>query len=129
MGNKDKITTEAKQAIRHDNGKPRVDLLSPIALFGIATVLTKGLEKYEPSNWRRGMAWSKVIGSLLRHTLKFMAGEDYDIDSKCEDCINGNCKDHSGLPHVDLIASNAMFLQEYFRKHKKLDDRMKTGLE
>lgn len=102
-------------AIRHDQDKPHMDLLSPIAMFGLAQVLTKGLEKYPGSQWKKGMAWSRVIASLLRHTFKFMSGEDYDEDTK--------------LPHVDHMAANITFLQEYFRKHKNLDDRMKTGLE
>lgn len=101
-------------AIRHNKNKPRMDLLSPISMFGISEVLTKGLIKYPESQWKLGMEWSEVIASLLRHTFKFMAGEDIDKES--------------GLPHVDHIASNAMFLQEYFRTHKKLDNRWKyTG--
>jgi len=110
-------TIEEKQelAIRHNQDKPQMDLLSPIAMFGTAQVLTKGLIKYPGSQWKKGMAWSKVIASLLRHTFKFMAGEDVDQES--------------GLPHVDHMATNIMFLQEYYRRHKALDDRMKTGLE
>jgi hypothetical protein len=108
-------TQESERGIRLDQGKPMMQLLSPIAMMGTAQVLTWGCNKYGPGNWKKGMAWGKVIGSLLRHTFKFMAGEDFDEETK--------------LPHVDHIATNAMFLQEYFRKHKGLDDRMKTGLE
>lgn len=106
---------ENKGAIRYDQDKPRMDLLSPIAMFATAQVMTKGLVKYPGSQWKKGMAWSKVSASLLRHMFKFMAGEDLDPES--------------GLPHIDHVASNCMFLQEYFRKHKDLDDRIKTGLE
>ena len=111
----DENPPEPPKAIRHDQGKPRMDLLSPIAMFGTAAVLTKGLEKYPGSQWKKGMAWSKVIASTLRHFYKFMAGEDYDNES--------------GHAHIDHVAANVMFLQEYFRRHKALDDRMKTGLE
>ncbi len=124
-----KMTKKPDGAIRHDQDKTRVDLLSPIGLMGMAKVMTHGLKKYDEGQWRKGMKWSKVYGSLFRHLLKFMAGEDYDFDPNCEGCKNKDCKDHSGLPHVDSIATNAMFLQEYFRKHKNLDDREKTGLE
>jgi len=103
------------KAIRYDQNKPQMDLLSPIAMFGLAQVMTHGLKKYPGSQWKKGMAWSKVTASLLRHLFKFMAGEDIDPESLC--------------PHIDHVAANAMFLQEYFRKHKDLDDRMKTGLE
>lgn len=81
-------------------------------MFGLAQVLTIGLVKYPNSQWKQGLKWSRVIASLLRHTFKFMAGEDIDPESGC--------------PHVDHIASNAMFLQEYFRTHKEFDDRIKT---
>jgi hypothetical protein len=111
----DPESDKPKEGLRFDQGKPRADLLSPIAMMGLSTVLAHGCDKYGARNWQKGMKWGKVIGSLLRHTFKFMAGEDFD--------------EETGFPHVDHIATNAMFLQEYFRKHKDLDDREKTGLE
>lgn len=122
-------SAEPTRAIRHDQDKPDMSLLSPIAMFGLARVMTHGLKKYPGSQWKKGMAWSKVTAALLRHLFKFMAGEDFDFDSNCQGCQNNKCANHSALPHVDCIAANAMFLQEYFRKHKDLDDRIKTGLE
>lgn len=98
-------------AVRLDVDKPRMDLISAISVEGTATVLAFGAKKYAEHNWRKGMKWGRTIASLLRHTFKFMAGEDVDPES--------------GLPHVDHIACNAMFLQEYFRTHKELDDRFK----
>jgi hypothetical protein len=97
--------------LRYDEGKARVDLIAPNCLLGIATVLEYGAKKYAENNWRKGMKWGRVIGSLLRHTYQFMAGEDVDSET--------------GLPHVDHIACNAMFLCEYYRVHKALDDRYK----
>ena len=95
--------------LRYDTGKAPVDLISPSAMEGLAHVLGYGAAKYSAYNWRKGMAWSKVIACLLRHTFKFMAGEDIDKES--------------GLPHVDLIQANAMFLAEYYRSRKSFDDR------
>jgi hypothetical protein len=100
-------------AARYDSEKPRMDLVSPISIEGTATVLAFGAKKYADNNWRKGMKWGRTIASLLRHTYKFMAGEDIDPES--------------GLPHVDHIACNAMFLQEYFRTSKDLDDRFKIS--
>jgi hypothetical protein len=127
--NKSAKKTPKSGGKRFDAGKARTDLLSPIALMGTSEVLTRGAIKYGDSNWRKGMPWSKVLGPLLRHILKFMAGEDYDIDKNCKDCQKKKCVNHTGLPHPDLIATNAMFIQEYFRLHKALDDRYKCGLE
>lgn len=109
--------------LRYDAGKPRVDLLCPGALLATAAVMERGARKYAEFNWAQGMKWSKVIGPLFRHLLKFMAGHDYDRDDNCEGCQKGDCVDHTGLPHVDLIACNAMFLQYFFRAHRDLDDR------
>ncbi len=101
--------------LRYNTDKVKLDLLSPIALIGTADVLTFGAKKYDDHNWRKGMKWSVCIGSLLRHLIKFMAGEDLDPES--------------GLPHIDHVACNAMFLQEYFRVQKKYDDRFKPKIE
>jgi len=101
-------------ANRKDTGKPRMDLLDPIALEGIAAVLAMGARKYAEHNWRKGMSWGQCLASLLRHTFKFMNGEDLD--------------EESGLPHVDHIACNAMFLCRYFRSNKALDDRYKAPI-
>lgn len=123
--------TDEQQGLRYDAGKARTDLLCPIAMMGTAQVLAKGARKYAAWNWDKGMPWSKVIGSLLRHTFKFMLGEDYDIDRSCKDCQastpdNWICLNHTGELHVDCIGCNAMFLQRYARFKKDLDDRCKV---
>lgn len=122
------MSDEAKKAttgLRYDAGKARVELISPIALMGLARVLTKGAKKYADHNWRKGMAWSRCIGSLIRHLFLFMSGEDYDYDAKCPDCQASTCINHTGELHVDQILCNAMFLSEYARTHRELDDRCK----
>jgi len=98
-------------AARSDAGKARLDLLSPVAMEGTAQILGFGAVKYAAHNWRKGMAWSRCLASLMRHLLAFMGGEDYDKES--------------GLPHIDHVACNVMFLQQYFRTNKDLDDRYK----
>lgn len=100
------------KGLRFDDGKISVDLLAPVALEGTAMILTIGAVKYARHNWTRGMLWSKVIGPLLRHLLRFMAGEDYDKET--------------GLPHVHHMGCNIMFLQYYFENKVGVDDRLKT---
>lgn len=94
-----------------DTGKPSCDLLSPIAMLGTAEVLSFGAKKYAAHNWRKGIAWSRIIGAILRHTYAIMAGEDTDKES--------------GLLHADHLSCEVMFLQEFFRTRKDLDDRYK----
>jgi hypothetical protein len=116
---------ESGGALRYDTDKPRMDLLSMLALEGCARVLTKGAKKYASHNWRKGMPWSKTMASLLRHYTRFSLGEDYDYDPNCPTCVSKTCVNHTGELHVDQILCNAMFLAEYARTHKELDDRFK----
>lgn len=104
-----------KGAIRYDSGKPMMHLMSPIALEEIAKVLTAGAKKYPGQNWRKGMAWSRVIDSAMRHLNKFNAGIDLDEDTN--------------LSHLAHCACNIMFLLEYEKTHQKLDDRYKVVAE
>jgi len=98
---------------RYNFGKPRVELLSSRALIGIASVLEFGARKYEEHNWRKGLSWSDTLGSTLRHLLRFMSGEDVDKES--------------GLPHIDHVMTNAMFLSEMQKLGRGVDDRWKES--
>lgn len=96
---------------KHDTGKPPCELLSPIAALATSAVLAKGAIKYSSHNWRKGLAWSRVLGATFRHLFAFMNGEDLDPET--------------GLPHLDHAACEIMFLQEFYRTRKDLDDRYK----
>lgn len=96
-------------ALRYDGDKPQFDLIPPIPLEEIAKVLTMGAAKYDKRNWEKGMEWSRVLNSLMRHLNSFRKGEDMDPES--------------GLNHMAHVAVNAIFLLEYHRTHKELDDR------
>lgn len=113
-------------ALRYDSNKLQLELISPIAMEGLAGILTFGAKKYAAHNWRKGMAWSRALGSLKRHLNEFEKGIDYDRDDNCEGCKNGSCLNHTGLLHIDQVLCNAMFLSEYARTHKELDDRHKV---
>ena len=73
---------EAK-ALRYDFGKLRVDLLPYDSIEKIAEVFTHGAIKYGDDNWRKGMEWKRIYGSLIRHLIKSFRGEDIDEDSGC----------------------------------------------
>jgi len=103
---------EHKVAIKNDSGKVRMELLSPIALTEIAKVLTFGSIKYEAHNWRKGFAWSRLLGAALRHLFAFIGGEDKDPET--------------GLSHLSHLGACVMFLLEHEVTHKHLDDRYKS---
>ena len=95
--------------IRHDKDKPRVSLISPNALLGLAKVMTHGSTKYEDYNWRKGLDWTRLIDATQRHLLAFTSGIDIDAES--------------GMPHIDHVAANIMMLQDHYHCGLGKDDR------
>lgn len=100
-----------KPAMKHDGEKPRMDLLDPLALEGLAKVLTFGAQKYAAHNWRKGIANSRLTAAMLRHLFAIMRGEDIDPES--------------GLPHIDHLGCCWMFLSNNMKVRPEMDDRWK----
>ena len=100
-----------KQGTKHDAEKPRLDLISPEAMTRLAEVLTFGATKYDSHNWRTGFKWSRIIASAMRHLNAFNQGIDKDSET--------------GYSHIAHAMCNLMFLLEFERTHKELDDRYK----
>lgn len=98
-------------AIRFDEGKPDISLIPPEYLEGLARVFMYGTQKYARENWRKGMKWSRVYSSAMRHLLAFWKGEEIDAES--------------GLPHLIHAAWNLLVLYCYTHQEhlRKLDDR------
>lgn len=97
------------EALRNDDGKARLDMIPARALFGLARVYEHGAKKYEPNNWRAGTGWSRVVGALLRHAMKFNSGETYD--------------QKSGQHHMLHVAFWALALYEWSLDQAGTDDR------
>lgn len=89
---------------RFNANKTMVQLVDPLAVEGLARVLTKGAIKYGENNWRKGLSWMETIGSLERHLLAIKRGEVTDPET--------------GEQHIDHLGCNWMFLSNF----------MKTGL-
>ena len=96
---------------KFDQDKPPVQLLSSVALISIAEVLQFGAKKYAPHNWRKGFVWSRLLGAAMRHILAFNDGEDKDPET--------------GLSHLAHAGCCIMFLIEFEKTQKELDDRFK----
>lgn len=93
---------------KFDGGKPMLNLIDPQAIEGLAAVLTFGAQKYDADNWRNGIANSRLIASLLRHLFAIMRGEYTDPES--------------GLPHIDHVGCNWMFLSNNLKNRPDLND-------
>ncbi len=98
-------------AIKFDQEKMPMHLLSNEALLQTAAVLKFGANKYAEHNWRKGFAWSRPLSAAMRHIHAFNAGEDKDPES--------------GLSHLAHAACCIMFLLEFEKTHPELDDRYK----
>lgn len=93
--------------------KLSLELISPQFLTAIAQVLGHGAKKYSSSNWLRGMKYTVVFGSILRHLFLWAAGVELDADSK--------------FPHLSCAACGLMFLIHYNEvggDYKQFDDRV-----
>ena len=90
------------KADRHNQGKPKISMISSEFLLELTKVLEYGAKKYSRDNWKKGLPYTEVIDSLTRHLLAFKDGEDIDDESKCL--------------HLGHIAANTMFLTYYLLK-------------
>lgn len=103
-------STEAK-GLRYNDGKPEMSYILEArhALHGLAKVLELGAKKYSRGNWRKGLSHTSIVDSMTRHLTAYMSGENNDPET--------------GLPHVDHVLCNALFLSEMTRTYPELDDR------
>ena len=98
-------------AMKFDQDKLPLHLLSTEAMNQVAAVLAFGAKKYAAHNWRDGFVWSRPLSAAMRHITAFNDGEDKDPES--------------GLSHLAHAACCIMFLLEFEKTHKHLDDRYK----
>jgi hypothetical protein len=66
---------------KHDEGKPRLSLVSRELIEELARVRAFGTQKYSKNNWRKGFKYSRSIDAALRHIAAFNSGEDLDSES------------------------------------------------
>lgn len=103
----------ATGGIKHDSDKPALALLPFRATEEVAKVLAFGAKKYDAWNWKKGFAWSRLIGAALRHLFAFARGEDKDAET--------------GLSHLAHAACCVLFLLEHELESLGSDDRWKGG--
>lgn len=90
--------------LKHDGGKPRLDLVPPEVIEAVGTVMTFGAEKYGENSYRN-VEPKRYRAALMRHICKWLK-DPYGKD------------DDSGLPHLWHVACNVAFLLELDKKDK-----------
>lgn len=98
--------------VKRDNGKPPLSLVDRHAIEEIGRVLAFGAQKYAAHNWRRGIAYSRLLDAALRHLYAFADGEDNDPES--------------GLSHIAHAGCCVVFLLGMIRRRPDVDDRWTT---
>lgn len=85
----------------------------PAGVLGYAEVLTYGARKYAPRNWEKGLKFSNVYDSAIRHALKMQY-----------EAIDAIADGGSGLPHRSHYAWNVIACYVFtLRGRTDLDDR------
>lgn len=105
------MSTPKPKATRNNGGKPKLSMIldASEALYGAAQVLEFGEKKYARGNWLKGLDTVEIMDSLLRHLVAYNSGENRD--------------EESGLPHVDHVLVNALFLAQMYRYGASFDGR------
>ena len=85
--------------MKYDSGKCMVSLVDPAFTLGVGAILTFGAHKYAINNWQLVPDITRYKDAAYRHFLSYLSGELIDPES--------------GLPHLDHLATNIMFLR-YF---------------
>jgi hypothetical protein len=97
------MVTNECVGVKHDGGKPRLDLLPWGAVLACAETLTYGAQKYGEGNWSRvPNGRTRYLAAALRHVIAFAQGEWLDAES--------------GLPHLAHALTSLMFLYELASK-------------
>jgi hypothetical protein len=85
------LTPKPVTGQKKDTGKPAIDLIDAYFIEDVGGVLTFGAVKYEPDNWKRGMAIGKAMAGVLRHCWAIMRGEYVDKETGRQHAAHATC--------------------------------------
>lgn len=98
--------------LKDDQDKVKMELVPLSTVENIGRILTFGAKKYGENKWQ-GLDnyWNRYKGALLRHLAAIDKGELIDSES--------------GLPHIDHVLCNAMFLSWGYHNGKGINIEQK----
>jgi len=104
---------------KDDTNKVPFHLIPPEALYALTNILHVGATKYEPRNWEKGMAWSRLFSASMRHMWCWWAG-------KGPSSLNfafGSIDEETGFSHLWHALACIVFLVTYEERQIGEDDR------
>jgi len=102
-------TISTNSAIKHDQGKPDLSMISYELVEAVARVREFGAKKYARNNWKKGLKITRSCAAALRHIFLFLSGETNDPES--------------GLPHPSHAICNLEHVLYDLKHHPENDDR------
>lgn len=99
----------SQHAVKHDQGKPDLSMVSLELVEAVAKVRMFGAKKYSRDNWKRGFKVTRSVSAALRHIFMFLAGETTDSESN-----------ESHLAHAVCCLEHAIYDMKH---HPENDDR------
>ena len=90
--------------VKHDQGKLRLDLITPEMTRALGNPLTYGAQKYGDRNWEKGLDAGRIYAALERHLLEWREGKPIDPES--------------GLPHLEHAFCNLGMLVTLEKRNK-----------
>lgn len=102
-----------KYIYKCDKDKPRLDLVPPILIEAVGTIMTFGLEKYSEDSWKR-VEIKRYRAALMRHICAYLR-EPASVDEE------------SGYLHLWHAACNLAFLCELEKQEGAENHENKDG--
>lgn len=108
------MTDKDDRAPKYCSGKAEFDKIPVYPLWETAKSYNQGGNsgKYPARSWEEGMPWGEIFSAMIRHALKWQAGEVIDLDDN--------------IHHLAHVAWCAWTLMEYEQTHPEFDDRSKN---
>lgn len=91
------------ETCKHDQDKPRLDLVPPGIIEAVGVIRTYGVSKYNTIQGWQQVEPERYTAALMRHLCKFLR-DPHGVDEE------------SGLPHLWHMACNIAFLIEFYEE-------------
>jgi hypothetical protein len=96
---------------KYDDKKPALAYIPKAALEAEGKAFSYGAQKYNPFNYKNGIAVTRTLSAAMRHIIQFLAGEDFDRES--------------GVHHLGCARANLAMALDTLENRPEFDDRFK----